>query len=264
VKRVEESLVISVPATAPDPSVSVVALDIDGKPDIDDPPEITAEFPVFVNALDVTAASPRENVETRYTLDGSVPVLASPVATKPIRVTETTTVTARCFRNGKPVSGPSAMRVEKVTLLPSVNPPGLSAGLRYKYVEGEWDVLPDFTALYPLAEGIVATCDLSPRKESDRYGFEFTGYLKIPQDGVYALSTDSDDGSRLYVDGTPVVENDGIHGMKEVAGVVALAAGYHSFRLTFFDKSGGDGLEVYWRREGGERTKIPAEAFFHQ
>ena len=83
-------------------------------------------------------------------------------------------------------------------------------------------------------------------------------------DAVYTFSTDSDDGSRLYVHEVSVVDNDGTHGMKKVSGVIALAAGYHPFRVTFFEKSGGDGLDVMWKGGSMKESKIPAEVFYHR
>ena len=73
VARGEDALVVSVPAKAPDSVNSVIVLDVVGKIDITSPPSISAKFEIFIDALDVTINSDRENVELRYTLDGTVP-----------------------------------------------------------------------------------------------------------------------------------------------------------------------------------------------
>ncbi|MBD3341392.1 MAG: alpha-L-fucosidase, partial [Candidatus Lokiarchaeota archaeon] len=57
VKRYDDALVISLPEQAPDSINSVVVLDIDGKPDINNPPEIQAEFDIFVDEIDVRIIS---------------------------------------------------------------------------------------------------------------------------------------------------------------------------------------------------------------
>ncbi len=59
VSRKEDSLVLEVPKQAPDPVDSVVILDVEGKPDVNNPPEIKSEFDIFTEALDVTIASDR-------------------------------------------------------------------------------------------------------------------------------------------------------------------------------------------------------------
>ena len=84
----------------------------------------------------------------------------------------------------------------------------------------------------------------------------------MPTIGVYTFSTSSDDGSRLYIADSLVVDNDGLHGMQEAKGVIALSAGYHSIRVTFFEKTGGDGLKVYYSGAGNQRQEIPDSLLF--
>jgi alpha-L-fucosidase len=92
VTRQEDALVISVPGKAPDPYNSVVVLDVVGKADVSHPPKIETEFTIFVDAIDVSVTSERENVEIRYTLDGSVPSTNSALVKGPIRLTNTTVI----------------------------------------------------------------------------------------------------------------------------------------------------------------------------
>ncbi len=54
--------------------------------------------------------------------------------------------------------------------------------------------------------------DIGVRTRDTAFGFVFTGTLIVPEDGKYTFYLDSDDGSRLSVDGKPVIEYDGIHG----------------------------------------------------
>jgi hypothetical protein len=241
-----------------------VALDIEGKPDIADPPTITAEFPSFIDALDVTIATSRENVEVRWTSDGSMPVITSPLAGRTERLDHSATIRARCFRDGRPVSGVAEASFKKVHPLPASAATDLKPGLRFKYFEGDWDALPDFTHLTAVREGVTPTCDIAQRAHGDHFGFEFTGFIRVPGDGVYEFSTESDDGSRLYVHDELVADNDGLHDMKHASGVIALADGVHRIRVTHFEKSGGEGLVVYWRSIGTKLTQIPAEALLHR
>ena len=72
VSRKEDSLVLEVPKQAPDPVDSVVILDVEGKPDVNDPPEIKSEFDIFTEALDVAIASDRsERAEKRGNWGGT-------------------------------------------------------------------------------------------------------------------------------------------------------------------------------------------------
>ena len=85
----------------------------------------------------------------------------------------------------------------------------------------------------------------------------------MPTTGVYVFAPGSDDGSRLYIADSLVADNDGLHGMQEVKGVIALSAGNHRIRVTFFEKTGGDGLKVYYSGPGIQRQEIPDSVLFH-
>jgi alpha-L-fucosidase len=264
VTREEDALVISVPRQVPDPYDSVVVLDVAGKPDVNDPPTIAAEFEIFTDALEVRVTSDRENVELRYTLDGTAPSTNSTLAKGPIRLTASAVVSARCFRDGKPVSDTVQARFTRVKPRPAVKVEGLAQGLRYAYFEGDWDRLPDFSTLKPVKEGVLPNFVFTPRNQPERFGFEYSGFIRVPEDGVYAFYTDSDDGSRLYVDDVLVVDNDGLHGMREERGEIALAAGLHPVRVIFFEKTGNEDLKVYYKGPKLEKQLIPDASLFHK
>jgi len=261
--RDEDALVISVPAQPPDAIDSVVAVEVAGKPDISDPPVIRAQAEIFTDTLDVMIASGRENIEIRYTVDGAMPTAASPRLSGLLHLTGTAVVSARAFRDGKPVSGVARARFEKVAPRPAESAASLKPGLAYRYFEGDWDATPDFSKLKPAAAGVHPVIELAPRKAKERYGLEFEGFLKVPSAGVYTFFLESDDGSRLFLGGELLVDNDGLHGMIEKKGVAALAAGPHRIRVRMFNKTGGEGLRVSWQGPGGAKETIPASALFH-
>ena len=124
-------------------------------------------------------------------------------------------------------------------------------------------MLPDFEVLTPLMETVVNGFDREERLNDDHYAFSFDGYIDIQETGIYTFYTDSDDGSRLYINHRLVVDNDGLHGMQEADGVVALKQGLHAIRVDHFEKTGGDDLRVYFEGPGFERTAIPAGVLFH-
>ena len=76
--------------------------------------------------------------------------------------------------------------------------------------------------------------------------------------------TDSDDGSRLYIGEELVVDNDGLHGMEERVGAIALAGGLHPIRVVYFEKTGGDDLKVRYKGPGIDKQPIPEDLLFHQ
>jgi hypothetical protein len=143
------------------------------------------------------------------------------------------------------------------TLRTPENPSTTVNGLDYSYYHGDWNALPDFNALTPVKTGTVSDFNLGVRTQSDYFGMVFTGFIDAPYAGMYAFHTSSDDGSRLYIGSTLVVDNDGLHGLQEQSGWMGLKAGKHAVTVTFFEKTGGEGLSVSWSGPGFAKQLIP-------
>jgi alpha-L-fucosidase len=264
VKRDGDALVVSVPRQAPNPIDTVIVLDIVGRPDVGEPPVIKANWNIFVDTLDVSVTSSQENVELRCTTDGSDPGPAAVIVRAPLKLSQTTTVRARAFRGDKPVSGVSETTFTKVAPRPADKIDGLKPGVEYDYYEGTWDKLPDFDKLTPVKSGVLAGFEFSPRRQAENFAFRYRGYVTVPRTGVYQFFTLSDDGSQLYIGDKLVVDNDGLHGMAEAAGVIALEAGAHPITVTFFEKTGNEGLEVWYAGPGLEKQRLPNSALSHK
>jgi hypothetical protein len=91
---------------------------------------------------------------------------------------------------------------------------------------------------------------------------QFTGFIDVPTDGEYTFYTSSDDGSKLYIGSTEVVNNDGLHGPQERSGTIGLKAGKHALSVVFFEKTGGQVLTVSYAGPGITKTTVPASALF--
>ncbi len=236
-----DSLVINVSSKATDSICSVITLEFKGRPVVYNPPSIVYSLPVFIDTLGVNFETPTKDVEVRYTLDGTRPTMQSPVATREIALTHTTTVFAACFLQGEAVSEPAQVTLVKVSPQPAVE---VQNGVRYRYYEGKWDSLPNFGALTPIRQGTLESFVLPPQKALVDYGVVYTGFLSVPQDAVYRFYTASDDGSKLYIGDSLVVNNDYQHGAVEKEGLIALAKGFHPIRVEFFQAAGYDSLSV--------------------
>ena len=71
------------------------------------------------------------------------------------------------------------------------------------------------------------------------FGSSSTGVLAVATAGNYTFTLNSDDGSRLFIDGGLVVDNGGQHSPTTVSGSTFLTAGSHPFRVNFFEDQGG-------------------------
>lgn len=125
--------------------------------------------------------------------------------------------------------------------------------LEYRFYRDHWDKLPNFDELKPetVAKLPAGLFDLSPATRETEFGFVFTGVLKVPADADYTFSLDSDDGSRLIVDGKKILEYDGIHGEgSPKQATVRLNQGRVPVRLEYFQRGNGWGLTVGWSGPG--------------
>ena len=122
--------------------------------------------------------------------------------------------------------------------------------LKYSFYRDTWEKLPDFDTLKTEDQGKIESglFDISLASREFSFGFVFTGTLKVPTDGEYTFYLDSDDGSRLSIDGKPVIEYDGIHGEgSEHSARLTLKAGRTPIRVDYFQGPTGEkGLSVAW------------------
>jgi alpha-L-fucosidase len=263
VTRERDALYIEVPDEAPDQYNSVVVIDIIGDPVVYLPPKIESSFSSFVNELEVSIGKEEDKSTIRYTLDGSEPDSDSPVYSIPLRINKTTTIGACCFLNGQPVSNTVFKTFEKVIPLPGKSITGLKNGLKYNYYEGDWDSVPSYSGLVPKKQGVAENFDLAAKETEENFSLDYQGFIDIPEDAVYIFYLTSDDGSILYIGEDEIINNDGLHSPTEKSSEIALGKGIHSIRISFFEKTGGNLLNLSWKSQGMEKQKIPANKLFH-
>ena len=99
---------------------------------------------------------------------------------------------------------------------------------------------------------------------ADRFAVSAEGLLHVPASAIYEISLSSDDGSILFLDGVPLVDNGGLHSMRAKTAVVPLAAGYHPFRVEHFENAGSAGLVLGWSSRGCVAEPIPARFLFRR
>ena len=149
-----------------------------------------------------------------------------------------------------------------------IRPP--DPGLRFVYYEaggngvGEdgWRSLADMEGAEAVRRGAALSFDLSVRGRDEHYGLRFEGYIDVPADGVYTFFVASDDGSRLLIGRDLVVDNDGLHVMREASGAIGLRAGYHPITVIFFNATGDHGLAVALAGPGMDKQPVPAAMLY--
>jgi large repetitive protein len=141
-------------------------------------------------------------------------------------------------------------------------------GLMYKYYVGDWNKLPDFN-LVPLEKmGFASNVTLANKNQDEGFAFLWEGYINITTSGSYTFRTNSNDGSRLYINtpysstATPLVDNDGVHNAQNKDGTITLAQGVYPIVISYFQKTTTSSIAVSWKRPGSSSfVTIPNSAF---
>jgi hypothetical protein len=205
-----------------------------------------------------------------YTTDGSVPGQSSKIYNGSFTAEKSFTLKAMAIMGGSGENFasliPSAIVTEQIKTYEWKNDLKISnvkPGIGFKYCEPTGKI--DLNSING-AETTSGTTDIfsnKSKKRTDKFAFEFTGYIKIDKDAIYTFFTDSDDGSMLYIDEEEIVNNDGDHGNVEKSGTAALKKGFHKIKVLYFDSGGGNSLKVSMQPESGKKEVIPAALLFH-
>ncbi len=98
--------------------------------------------------------------------------------------------------------------------------------------------------------------------DPESFSIRWTGFMRIEQETRAAFFLSTDDGSRLYIDDTLVVDHWGHHGKEEKSGETTLKPGTHVLRMDYYEEYGWAAAHLEWQPEGGERTyALPVVAF---
>ena len=91
--------------------------------------------------------------------------------------------------------------------------------------------------------------------KTEYYSGRWTGFLIAPDSGTYEFSTNSDDGSRVFLDGNLVVNNWGDHGMQQKSGKITLEKSRrYVIRIEFYQGYGDSGMQFSWQKLGDPKV----------
>ena len=228
-------------------------------------PYVDKDLNLFMDSVTVNLATATAGATVHYTLDGSEPTQQSPVFNAPLVLKNTTQINAKAFKDGFQPSSTLSIQATKAVLnrgkiILDHQPKNETT---YKYYEGHFQKVADMQQKHFVEKGIVSEPSLDKARQEDHYGFEFSGLIDVPEDGVYTFQTRSDDGSVLYIDQTLEVDNDGSHAAIPATGSIALKKGWHSYRLLYIEDYEGQHLSWAWKLPSGEKLEpIPASRLY--
>ena len=108
--------------------------------------------------------------------------------------------------------------------------------------------LPDFSTLgEPDVTGVKNNLDLADIDETlNHYAALFETTLKVREEEDYTFKISSDDGTRFYIDGELLIDNDGAHGPITKVETKRLSKGVHDLRLEYFDNDKGQSVNFLY------------------
>lgn len=199
----------------------------------------------------------------RYTTDGSVPESNSPILKNQLVVTQASKVRFAAF-------SPSGAKSElyEVNFKPgkwhkaediSTTIPGLKVEF-YKGVFKNTKAI----AGEVVSKEILPNVAISDTFKMPSFGAKFSGWLKVPEKGIYNFYFTCDDGGVLKIAQQIVVDNDGQHSPIMKSGQIALDKGLHPLQVDFLEAGGGFTLKLQYSVNGSAPQAVPDDWFSHQ
>ena len=198
-----------------------------------------------------------------YTTDGSEPTKQSQLYQIPFKLNKTTVVKAKSYSD----DGDESLVSDAYFRVLHKN---IQNGVNVTFYYGKnWKNLPvlknekvinRWTTDEIRVDAKQITKLLQP--ENSTFGLMYTTYIQIDKAGEYHFYLLSDDGSKMYIDGSKVVDNDGGHGLIEKEGTVKLTEGRHPLTIEFYNNIGGFWIEAFYKGPGIVKQIIPADKLF--
>ena len=96
-----------------------------------------------------------------------------------------------------------------------------------------------------------------------QYSVRWTGKVKAPEDGVYKITTDSDDGIRVWIDDQLIVNSWTSHALMQNSGSIFMdAQKAYSLRVEYYQGLAGAKAALSWHGPGTDGlTLIPSSAY---
>ncbi len=238
-------------------------------------PNGSSNFVAFTDKASLAFKTTRP-VKVVYTIDGTEPTAESTVYSAPIEFTESGVLKIRSVLPSGKMSKTRTITVEKQALAPAKEVAKTTPGLEMQVTDGmflESSKLADVKEWKKLAiKDLRQLTNQVPAPESMRgvkqYAAVATGYVNIPEDGVYYISSDNEE---VWIDGKLLINNGGeVKRFSRHDTSVALAAGLHEIKVVFlghiiggWPSNWNDG-SVKLRKEGAEKfTRITPEMLVH-
>ena len=98
---------------------------------------------------------------------------------------------------------------------------------------------------------------------NDNFCVRWSGYIVPKYSETYTLTTKSDDGVRLYINGILLINDWNIHSEKITKSKIILQAGQpYSIKVEYFQKNGSALVKLYWSSQSQRNEIIPRGSLY--
>ncbi|MCS3795395.1 family 20 glycosylhydrolase [Niastella sp. OAS944] len=222
-----------------------------------------AENNVFTDQAVLDIKKPLPNLVIRYTTNGSLPVATSPTLSKPLVIKQPGTIKLAAFTPGGLRGDIYSLNYKKEKYLEPVMVANAAGGLKASFYKKYFLNTIGMKDKQPDSQFVAANAAVPVGVSAPSFGMQYTGYINIPETGIYSFYLLVDDGGVLYIGDKEVVNNDGQHAPLEKSGQIALRKGLHPFKLNFIEGGGGFTLQLKYSKGAGAPITIPDSFFKH-
>ena len=134
------------------------------------------------------------------------------------------------------------------------------AGLTGQYFDAKDLTVPKLVRTDATVNFDWGTLAPDPTLGADTFSVRWTGSIDPRFSETYTFHTDSDDGVRLWINGSLIINNWTDHAVKRDTGTVALVAGQKaSVTMEVYDQAGGAVAKLWWSSAQQPMQIVPAE-----
>lgn len=133
----------------------------------------------------------------------------------------------------------------------------------YADLSGDWDL--DGDGRYGEHAGVAEPMTPDPVIDPDTFSVRWSGKIRADIEGDYLFATVSDDGIRLVIDGTAIIDNWAAHPVTTDYAAVALGEGLHDIEVVYYNDTGDGIASVLWRPPGQDYLGVvPGTKLYHE
>ncbi|EHQ24939.1 family 20 glycosylhydrolase [Mucilaginibacter paludis] len=218
---------------------------------------------VFTSQTTLNVTKPLAQMSLHYTTDGTEPTATSTELSKPLVITTPQTIKLAAFMPNGLHGDIYNINYQQQAFADPVATLTLHNGLSCNYFAGFYKATKMIPFEKPTGNYIVNEVLVPKEATAPSFGLRYTGYLAIPETGIYTFYLTCDDGGVLNIANRPVVDNDGQHSAIEKEGQVALKQGLQPIALNFIEGGGGYTLKLQYSKDGSAPKDMPADWLKH-